>query len=62
MNYKRLFIENGITFITFVTSKRRNIPKNWKYSSFEKCVKNGFYDLDWCNFEDKNNIKEMYLE
>ena len=28
MNYKRLFVSNSIIFITFVTSKRREISGN----------------------------------
>ena len=26
-------------------------PKDWKYSSFKKFVKLGYYNIDWCNFE-----------
>lgn len=37
-------------------------PKDWKYSSFKKFVHNGFYKIDWCNFEDKYKIKELNLE
>ena len=43
-------------YIHYNSMKHYNItPKDWKYSSFEKFVKNGYFDLDWCNFEDKNN-------
>ena len=43
--------------------KHHNItPKDWEYSSFKKFVKNGYYDIDWCNFEDKYNIKNMNIE
>jgi len=27
-------------------------PKDWKYSSFDRFVKSGYYEVDWCNFED----------
>ena len=37
-------------------------PKDWEYSSFKKFVELGFYALDWCNFDDKNNIKGLNLE
>ena len=37
-------------------------PKDWKYSSFDKFVKNNFYDIDWCNFEDKNKISNLDFE
>ncbi len=36
--------------------------KDWQYSSFGKFVENGYYDYDWCNFEDKNGIKFLDLE
>ena len=43
--------------------KHYNItPKDWKYSSFNKFVQNGYYEQDWCNFEDKYNIKELDYE
>lgn len=38
------------------------IPKNWKYSSFNKFVKLGLYDLNWCNQEDKNEIEQLDYE
>ena len=37
-------------------------PKDWKYSSFKKFVKSGLYENNWCNFEDKYNIKNMNIE
>ena len=37
-------------------------PKDWKYSSFKAFVKKGFYESDWCNFEDKNNIEDLNFE
>jgi putative transposase len=37
-------------------------PKDWEYSSFKKFVKMGFYEKDWCNFDDKNNVLNMNLE
>ncbi len=43
--------------------KHLNIkPCDWKFSSFNKFVLNGFYEKNWCNFEDKNNISNMDLE
>lgn len=35
---------------------------NYPYSSFEKFVKIGYYDKDWCNLEDKNKINELNYE
>ncbi len=36
--------------------------KNWKYSTFNKFVQDGFYEADWCNFGDKYNLKDMNLD
>ena len=36
--------------------------KDWKYSSFKKFVRMGYYDENWCNFEDKNKIKQIVFE
>ena len=38
------------------------VPKKWQYSSFNRFVKENFYEGNWCNFDDKNNINEMNLE
>ena len=38
------------------------VPKYWEYSSFKTYVGKGLYNLDWCNFEDKNNIKDLNFE
>lgn len=52
-----------IDYIHFNSMKHYNIiPKDWEYSSFKKFVKFGYYDEDWCNFGDKNNISDMELE
>jgi len=39
-----------------------NKPKEWQYSSFNKFVKLGYYEMDWCNFEDKHQILNMNSE
>ena len=36
--------------------------KDWKYYSFKKFVRMGYYDENWCNFEDKNKIKQIVFE
>ena len=37
--------------------KHLNIsPKDWELSSFKKFVKQGLYQEDWCNFDDKCKI------
>lgn len=37
-------------------------PKSWKFSSFLKFVKQGCYDIEWCNAENKNNIAGLNFE
>lgn len=52
-----------IDYIHYNSMKHYNItPKDWEYSSFKNFVNNGYYDIDWCNFDDKFNICEMNLE
>lgn len=35
---------------------------DYPYSSFEKFVNKGYYDKDWCNFEDQNRVNELDYE
>lgn len=52
-----------IDYIHYNSMKHYNIaPKDWKFSSFQKFVKNGYYDEDWCNFNDKYDIINMDIE
>lgn len=37
-------------------------PKEWKYSSFQKFVKNNLYNVNWGNDIDIKNILDMNLE
>ena len=37
-------------------------PKEWKYSSFMKFVQTGFYEENWCNFDDINLINTLNYE
>ena len=37
-------------------------PKDWEYSSFKKFVKQGLYEENWCNFNDKHGINTMNIE
>ena len=37
-------------------------PKEWKYSSFQKFVKNNLYNINWGNDIDIKNILDMNLE
>ena len=36
--------------------------KDYKYTTFQKFVKLGFYEENWCNFEDKNKIADLDFE
>jgi hypothetical protein len=52
-----------IIFVGFYPTYLLNIsPKDWQFSSFKKFVKQGFYQEDWCNFDDKNCVLNMDLE
>ncbi len=42
-----------------VKHKYANCAKDWKYSSFQKFVKLGFYEENWCNF---SRCKDMECE
>ena len=52
-----------LDYIHYNSIKHNNIaPKDWKYSSFNKFVKTGLYDNDWCNFKDLHNVKDLNFE
>ena len=52
-----------LDYIHYNSMKHLNIvPKYWEYSSFKKFVKLEYYDEDWCNIKNINNILEMNLE
>lgn len=52
-----------LDYIHYNSVKHLNIPpKDWKYSSFNKFVQKRYYELDWCNFNDENDILNMDLE
>ena len=52
-----------VDYIHYNSVKHYDIsPKDWKYSSFHKFVKNNYYELNWCNVDDKHNIKELDIE
>ena len=56
-------LNKHIDYIHFNSMKHYNIkPKNWEFSSFKKFVKNGYYDINWCNWDDKNNINFLNYE
>lgn len=52
-----------LDYIHYNSVKHHGIaPKTWPYSSFRKFVKDGYYELDWCNINDTHHIKNMDLE
>ena len=53
-------LDKHIDYIHYNSMKHYGIaPKNWEFSSFHRFVENGYYGEDWCNFEDKNKIKQI---
>jgi len=43
--------------------KHYNIaPIDWEFSSFNKFVQKGYYEQNWCNYEDKYNINKLDYE
>lgn len=57
-------LEKHIDYIHYNPIKHGFVTKaiDYPYSSFEKFVSQGYYDKDWCNFEDKNKITNMDCE
>ena len=52
-----------LDYIHYNSMKHYQIsPRNWKYSTFLKFVEKGYYDINWCNFDDVNNINDLNLE
>lgn len=52
-----------VDYIHYNSMKHYSIePKNWKYSTFKNFVKKGYYDIDWCNSDDKYSIAELNFE
>ena len=37
-------------------------PKDWKFSSFHKFVRNNLLENDWGSLDDIKNIKDMNFE
>ena len=54
-------LNNHIDYIHYNHVKHGYVKriKDWKYSSFHRFVKNGFYDENWCDF---SNIKDINYE
>ena len=56
-------LNKHIDYIHYNPMKHYNIaPKDWQYSSFNKFVEDGYYENDWCNFEDKFDINKLDYE
>lgn len=53
-------LNKHLDYIHYNPTKHYNIsPNDWRYSSFNKFVKSGLYNLYWCNFGDKNKIENL---
>ena len=62
-NYKRMYLQGyDYVFFTIVTNNREYILIENKYSTLLKFVEKGYYDINWCNFDDVNNINDLNLE
>ena len=56
-------LNKHLDYIHYNSYKHYEIkPQDWSYSSFNKFVEKGFYEPDWCNFNDINNIIELNYE
>ena len=56
-------LNTHLDYIHYNSVKHYNIaPKDWKYSSFQSFVEKGFYDINWCNFEDINKVSNLDFE
>jgi len=56
-------LHKHIDYVHYNSMKHYNIPpKDWEYSSFKNFVQNKYYDIDWCNFEDKYHINSVDYE
>ena len=56
-------LNKHLDYIHYNSVKHYGIaPKDWKYSSFDKFVEYGYYEYDWCNFEDRNKISNLNFE
>ena len=56
-------LNRHIDYIHYNPMKHYQIsPKDWVYSSFKKYVEQGLYDINWCNYEDKNKINDINIE
>ena len=57
-NYKRLFLNH------FNPIKHNLVKslKDYKFSTFNKFVRIGLYDENWCNYDDKNKIANLDFE
>ena len=52
-----------IDYIHFNPMKHYKIfPKDWPHSSFKKYVQSGYYEINWCNFDDKYKINKLDYE
>jgi len=52
-----------VDYIHFNSLKHYNIaPKNWPFSTFKTFLMQGFYDENWCNFDNKYKIDKLNYE
>ena len=57
-------LNNQINYVHYNPVKHDLVKavKDWKYSSFDKYVKNNFYERDWGSCDDVKNILNINFE
>ena len=64
-HYIRIYNENDfqnpLDYIFYNCKKHLNIlPKNFPYHNFLEFVDKGYYDIDFCNYDDKPFLGKIY--
>lgn len=56
-------LNKHIDYIHYNSYKHYKIlPQEWEFSTFNKFVDLGYYDPNWCNFNDINHINDLDFE
>jgi len=56
-------LQKHLDYIHYNSVKHAGIaPKDWPYSSFRKFVEQEWYELEWYNVDDKNQISTWNME
>ena len=56
-------LKRHIDYIHYNSYKHYKIyPRDWQYSSFKLFVHKNYYDINWCNFDNKYKITQLEYE